>query len=164
MWQLLLITFHAPFNRLNFIMLVLCLLHLQLRKLKHRVIRKYILLSVVGEPGVISLTQCLQKTQKGKRNIIRGESLPWIEWNKSLRCTGLELRWLILFSALIPSLKSLWQTQLMEQTKWLTAGSWFLTLNSWGPFLRFMFLYISICCHAQWVCFRVTSSALQCYP
>ena len=57
-------------------MLVLCLLHLQLRKLKHHVIRKYILQSVVGEPGVISLTQCLQKTQEGKRNIIRGESLP----------------------------------------------------------------------------------------
>ena len=57
-------------------MLVLCLLHLQLRKLKHHVIRKYILRSVVGEPGVISLTQCLQKTQEGKRNIIRGESLP----------------------------------------------------------------------------------------
>lgn len=144
MWQLLLITFHAPFNPLNFIMLVLCLLHLQLRKLKHCVIRKYILLSVIGEPGVISLTQCLQKTQEGKRNIIRGESLPWIEWNKSLRYPGLELRSLILFSVLIPSLKSLWQTQLMEQTEWLTAGSWFLTINSWGPFLRFVSVHIHL--------------------
>ena len=42
-------TVHTPFNPLNSVMLVLFLLHLQIGKLRHHVIRKLTLLSVVED-------------------------------------------------------------------------------------------------------------------